>query len=255
MSRPFGNKRRRQQRGPFIRTNGKIRAREVRVMGPDGAQIGVLPTHEAIQLARRHGVDLVEVAANANPPVCRIIDYGKYRYELSKKEKEAKKHQQSNKTKEIQLRPSIDSNDFNIKLNHAIDFLCEDMKVKVSLRFRGREMAHKEFGFETIKRFLKECADFGTADAPPKLVGRGLGMMISPLPKNKRKPNPRGKVDIEETEAAHTKHEKKDAHGEEDEQSTSAPAQKAEKVKAKQEASADDAQKESSAKPDSKVQA
>jgi len=253
LSRPFGNKRRRQQRGPFIRTNGKIRAREVRVVGPDGSQIGVLPTPEAIQLARRYGVDLVEVAANASPPVCRIIDYGKYRYELSKKEKEAKKHQHSNKTKEIQLRPSIDSHDFSIKLNHAIDFLCEDMKVKVSLRFRGREMAHKEFGFQTIKRFLTECAPYGTADAPPKLVGRGIGMMVSPLPKNKRAPNPRGQVDIEETEAAHTQHESKDAHQEDDSAAPSAPAEKTEKVK--KEGTGTDSQNTPADNVDSKVKA
>jgi len=210
LSRPHGSKHRRRQRGPFIRTNGKIRAREVRVIGIDGSQVGVLPTPEAIQLARRHGVDLVEVAPNANPPVCRIIDYGKYRYEQSKKEKEAKKHQHSNKVKEIQLRPNIDPHDFSIKLAHAIDFLCEDMKVKVSLRFRGRELAHKEIGFDTIQRFIDQCGPYAHADAPPKMIGRGINVMLSPLPKNKRAPNPRGKVNIEETEKAHAANEARD---------------------------------------------
>lgn len=192
-----------------------------------------MTTPDAIQLARRHGVDLVEVAPNANPPVCRVIDYGKYRYELSKKQKEAKKHQHSNKVKEIQLRPSIDPHDFSIKLNHAIDFLCEDMKVKISLRFRGREMAHKEFGFQTVERFLKECEGFGTADAPPKLVGRGLGVMIQPLPKTKRKPNPRGKVNIEETEAAHDKHESENEPHEDDDHEGGSAAENPDKVKIK----------------------
>lgn len=181
------------------------------MIGINGDQVGVLPTPEAIQLARRHGVDLVEVAPNANPPVCRVVDYGKYRYEQQKKQKEAKKHQHSNKVKEIQLRPSIDPHDFSIKLAHAIDFLCEEMKVKVSLRFRGRELAHKEYGFQTIKKFVADCADWATPDAPPKMIGRGLSVMISPLPKNKRKANPRGKVDIEETEKAHAAHEQEHA--------------------------------------------
>src|SRR5688572_33243107 len=103
--------------------------------------------NDALALARQRGVDLVEIAATATPPVCRLVDYGKYRYEQSKKDKESKKHQHANKVKEIQLSANIDPHDFGVKLGHAIDFLCEDMKVKVSLRFRGREMAHQEFGF------------------------------------------------------------------------------------------------------------
>lgn len=217
MSRPHGSKHRRRQRGPIIRTNGKIRAREVRVIGIDGSQVGVLSTPDAIQLARRHGVDLVEVAPNANPPVCRVVDFGKYRYEQSKKEKEAKKQQVGNKVKEIQLRPSIDKNDFSIKLAHAIDFLCEDMKVKVSLRFRGRELAHKEYGFKTIQRFVEQCTPFANADSPPKMIGRGINVMISPLPKNKRAANPRGQIDIEATEKAHAENEAKDEESEQPE--------------------------------------
>ena len=196
------------------------------MIGIDGDQVGVLSTHEAIQLARRHGVDLVEVAPNADPPVCRVVDYGKYRYEQQKKQKEAKKHQHSNKVKEIQLRPNIDPHDFSIKQAHAIDFLCEDMKVKVSLRFRGRELAHKEYGFQTIKRFVDECGKWATPDAPPKMIGRGLTVMLSPLPKNKREANPRGKVDIEETEKAHAAHEQehaeKDPHHDDDHSETKA---------------------------------
>lgn len=215
MSRPHGSRHRRRQRGPITRTNGKIRAREVRVIGINGEQLGVLTTPDAIQLARRHGADLVEVAANAKPPVCRIVDFGKYQYEQKKKEKEAKKQNIGNKVKEVQLRPSIDKNDFSIKLGHAIDFLCEDMKVKVSLRFRGRELAHKEYGFQTIKRFVDECAPYANADAPPKMIGRGINVMISPLPRNKRAPNPRGTVNIEDTEKSHAEQEAKDGESEE----------------------------------------
>jgi len=146
--------------------------------------------NEALAMARQRGVDLVEIAAAANPPVCRLVDYGKFRYEQAKKDKESKKHQHANRVKEIQLSPNIDPHDFGVKLSHAIDFLCEDMKVKVTLRFRGREMAHQEFGFGKVQRFIKEVAPFGHPDAPPKLIGKGLNVMISPLPRNKRAVNP-----------------------------------------------------------------
>lgn len=174
----------------MVRVNGKIRAREVRVIGPDGQQLGVHPLAEAINMARARGVDLVEIAASAVPPVCRLVDFGKYRYEQAKRDKEARKHQHANKVKEIQLSPQIDPHDFAVKLHHAVDFLCEEMKVKVTLRFRGREMAHKEFGFQQVEKFTKEVAVFGHPDAPPKLVGKGITVMFSPLPRNKRAKNP-----------------------------------------------------------------
>lgn len=189
MSRPYPS-RTAASPGSFVRVNGKIRAREVRVIGVDGAQLGVFTLQDAINLARGKGVDLVEIAASATPPVCRLVDYGKFRYEQSKKEKEAKKHHHANKVKEIQLSPSIDPHDFGVKLTHAIDFLCEEMKVKISLRFRGREMAHKEFGFQTVDRFLKEVAAYGHPDSEPKLIGKGITVMMSPLPRNKRGKNP-----------------------------------------------------------------
>jgi translation initiation factor IF-3 len=160
------------------------------VIGPEGNQLGVLPVNEALALARNLGVDLVEIAPNATPPVCRLVDYGKYRYELSKKEKESRKHQHANKVKEVQLSPTIDPHDFTVKLSHAIDFLCEEMKVKVTLRFRGREMAHQQYGFQTVEKFVKEVAPFAHPDAPPKLIGRGINVMLSPLPRNKRAKNP-----------------------------------------------------------------
>ena len=160
---------------------------------------------DAITMARSRGVDLVEVAPNATPPVCRLVDYGKYLYEQQKKAKESKKHQHSNKVKEIQLSPSIDPHDFQVKLGHAIEFLCEEMKVKITLRFRGREMAHKEFGFQTVEKFVKELAAYGHPDAAPKLIGKGLNVMISPLHRSKRAKNPKetGNMDTSAVTPAH----------------------------------------------------
>src|SRR6185503_242698 len=162
----------------------------LRVIGVDGKQLGVLSLGDAVNMARAAGVDLVEIAPNATPPVCRLVDFGKYRYEQAKKEKEVKKHQHANKVKELQLSPTIDPHDFGVKLAHAIDFLCEEMKVKVTLRFRGREMAHKEFGFQQVENFIKALAPYGHPDAPAKLIGKGINVMISPLPRNKRAKNP-----------------------------------------------------------------
>jgi translation initiation factor IF-3 len=189
LSRPFPS-RSSSSSGPFVRVNGKIRAREVRVISTDGKQLGVLPLGEALTLARTQTVDLVEIAPNAVPPVCRLVDYGKFRYEQAKRDKESKKHQHATKVKEVQLSPKIDPHDLGVKIQHAVDFLCEDMKVKITLKFRGREMAHTEFGFEVVKKFLAEIAPYGHQDFEPKLIGRGINVMISPLPRNKRAKNP-----------------------------------------------------------------
>lgn len=124
------------------------------------------------------------------PPVCRLVDFGKYRYELAKKEKESKKHQHASTVKEVQLSPRIDPHDLGIKLQHSINFLCDDMKVKVALKFKGREMAHTEVGFEVINKFLADIAPYGHPDFDPKLIGRGINVMISPLPRNKRAKSP-----------------------------------------------------------------
>jgi len=135
-------------------------------------------------------VDLVEISPNATPPVCRLVDYGKFRYEQAKKDKDSKKHQHASTVKEVQLSPRIDPHDLAVKVSHAVDFLCEDMKVKVTLKFRGREMAHTEFGFQVVQKFLVEIAPFGHPDFEPKLIGKGINVMISPLPRNKRGKNP-----------------------------------------------------------------
>lgn len=190
MSRPFSP--RTPSSASSVRVNGKIRAREVRVIGPDNKQVGVMTLNDALNLARQSEVDLVEISPNAVPPVCRVVDFGKYRYEQAKKEKESKKHQHASTVKEVQLSPRIDPHDLGIKTMHAVGFLCEDMKVKISLKFRGREMAHTEFGFDVIKKFLTEIAPFGHPDFPPKLIGRGINVMVSPLPRSKRPKNPYG---------------------------------------------------------------
>ena len=190
MSRPFPS-RNSSSSGSFVRVNGKIRAREVRVIGIDGKQLGILSLGDALTMARANGVDLVEIAPNATPPVCRLVDYGKFRYEQAKRDKESKKHQHATKVKEVQLSPKIDPHDLSVKLEHAIGFLCEDMKVKVTLKFRGREMAHTEFGFQVVQKFLTDIAPYGHPDFEPKLIGRGLNVMISPLPRSKRPKGPR----------------------------------------------------------------
>jgi translation initiation factor IF-3 len=193
--------------------NGKIRAREVRVIGHEHKQLGVFPLNDALALARQHGVDLVEISPNAVPPVCRLIEIGKYRYELSKKEKETRKHQHASTVKEVQLSPRIDPHDLGIKVQHAINFLCEDMKVKVALKFRGREMAHTEVGFEVVKKFIAEIEPFGHPDFQPKLVGRAINLMLSPLPRNKRAKNPRGEDNAAEPPPEKPTAEKKhDSH-------------------------------------------
>lgn len=158
----------------------------MRVVQEDGTQIGVLSKGDAIALAKKHGVDLVEIASSAKPPVCQLVDYGRYRYLLSKKQKEKKKTQTGNKLKEIQLSPVIDGHDFKYKLQHAIEFLEEDMKVKVSLRFKGRQMAHRDVGMEIMKQFLRDLKGSGNADAEPKMVGRSINVVVSPLAKSKR---------------------------------------------------------------------
>ena len=185
MSRPFPPRSQPSQ-ASFIRINGKIRAREVRVVGDEGKQLGVMSLGDALNLARNQGVDLVEIAPNAVPPVCRLVDFGKFRYEQAKKEKESRKHQHASTVKEIQLSPRIDPHDLGVKVSHAIEFLCEDMKVKVALKFRGREMAHTEFGFQVINKFIESIAPWGHPDFQPKLIGRNINLMVSPLPRNKR---------------------------------------------------------------------
>lgn len=145
---------------------------------------------QAIRLAQNNGVDLVEIAPNAVPPVCRVVDYGKYKYEISKKEKEAKKTSHANEVKEVQLSAVIDPHDLGIKLAHAIDFLCDDMQVKINLRFRGRQNAHTEVGAGVVKKFLADLAPWGQANSEVRIVGKAINLMVNPLPRHKRAKHP-----------------------------------------------------------------
>lgn len=184
MSSPFF-RRPSHSREPLHRRNGKIRAREVRVIDELKQQLGVMPLNNALQLARDRGLDLIEIASTATPPVCRIVDYGKFLYEESKRNKEAR--QSTGKVKELQISAAIDPHDLGVKRDHAIQFLSDDMKVRVKMRFKGRQKAHKEIGLSVMNRFVKELASYGHADAPPKMLGdRDLNVFITPLPKNKR---------------------------------------------------------------------
>ena len=150
------------------------------MIGEDGAQLGVMSAQEAQVLADERGYDLVKIAPNAVPPVCRIMDYGKYRFEQAKKEKEARKNQRLVETKEIRLSLNIDVADFNTKAKHAMRFLQEGNKVKVSIRFRGRELGHPEIGLETMNRFADACSEMGSVEKPAKMEGRNMLMFLAP---------------------------------------------------------------------------
>jgi len=139
-----------------------------------------MPTGQALGLAQQKGMDLIEVAPNANPPVCRIVDFGKYKYEQDKRQREARKHQHANKLKEIKLRLNIDQHDYRTKLNHVVEFLQEGMKVKLSLFFRGRENAHPEYGVQLMKRVLDDLEGAGRAEVTPRVIGRSVQMMVGP---------------------------------------------------------------------------
>jgi translation initiation factor IF-3 len=177
-------------REPLHRRNGKIRAREVRVIDDAKEQLGVMSLNDALALARSKGLDLIEIAASATPPVCRIVDYGKFLYDEAKRSKDSK--QSGTRLKELQISPAIDPHDLATKREHAIQFLCDDMKVRIKLRFRGRQKAHKEIGFDLMNQLVQDLAPYGHADSPPKLLGdRDLNVLVSPLPRNKRAKNPR----------------------------------------------------------------
>lgn len=172
---------------PFaaIRRNHRIKVPQVRVISPEGKQLGIMDTPKAINLALENGLDLVEFAPNATPPVCRIVDFGKWVYEEQKKHTHAKST--ASKIKEIEFTARIETHDFETKLRHAEGFLDHGNKVKLRLKFRGREMAHTELGFAVMKRAVAELVGMGHPDADPKLIGRNIHVMLTPLPVNKRK--------------------------------------------------------------------
>ena len=169
--------RRVQSRPPI---NENITAREVRLIGADGQQIGVVSLNEALQAAEDAKLDLVEIVADAVPPVCRIMDYGKHLFEKKKQAAEAKKNQKQAQVKEVKFRPGTEEGDYQVKLRNLIRFLNDGDKAKVSLRFRGREMAHQDLGMELLKRVEADLAEYGTVEQHPKLEGRQLMMVIAP---------------------------------------------------------------------------
>jgi translation initiation factor IF-3 len=160
--------------------NREIRAPEVRVIDAEGKQLGILAVREALRVAEEQGLDLVEVAPGATPPVCRIMNYGKYRYQQSKRTQEAKKHQTVIHVKEVKVRPRTEEHDFQFKLRHVKRFLSEGNKVKISMLFRGREIAHPEFGREMLSRILEEVKEESVLEQPPRLEGRNMVMILSP---------------------------------------------------------------------------
>nr|WP_232019211.1 translation initiation factor IF-3 [Sulfuritortus calidifontis] len=166
-----------------MRINGEIDAPEVRLIGSDGEQLGVVSLREAMLKAEDAELDLVEIAPTAAPPVCRIMDYGKYKYQEQKKQHEAKLKQKQIQVKEVKFRPGTDENDYQIKLRNMTRFLEEGDKVKVTLRFRGREMAHQEFGVAQLKRIETDLAELGAVEQFPKLEGRQMVMVMSPKKK------------------------------------------------------------------------
>jgi translation initiation factor IF-3 len=159
--------------------NEQIRDKEVRLINAEGEQLGVMSSKEAMKLAKEANLDLVKIAPNAKPPVCKIIDYGKYRYEMARKEKEAKKKQKVIEVKEIRLSPNIDVNDLNTKMNHARKFLQGGNRVKVSVRFRGRELAHTATGKVILDGFAEKLSDVAVIDKPAKLEGKSMVMFLS----------------------------------------------------------------------------
>jgi len=191
LSRPFGS-RSFHPKEPLHRRNGKIRAREVRVLDETKQQLGVMSLNDALRLAQTKQLDLVETVPNAMPPICRIVNYGKFLYEESKRSKESRAPQSASRMKELQLSPAIDPHDLAVKRDHAIQFLCDDLKVRIKLRFKGRQKAHKEVGFQVVNKFVSDIALYGHADSPPKMLGdRDLNVVLTPLHRDKRAKNPR----------------------------------------------------------------
>jgi translation initiation factor IF-3 len=160
--------------------NNQIRVPEIRCIDENGEQMGVIPTRQALIRAHEAGLDLVEISATSKPPVCRIMDHGKFKFEQEKKKKEQKKKQSTAKLKEVKFHVNVGDHDYQTKLRHTHEFLAEGDRVKVSLMFRGRENAHRELGFELMKRVVADCAEIATVEQAPRLMGRNIFMMLTP---------------------------------------------------------------------------
>lgn len=193
-----------------MQINDEIREKEVRLLGEDGEPIGFMSSREALEMAEKKNLDLVMIAPVATPPVCRIMDYGKYRFEQAKRDKEAKKKQKVIEIKEVRMSLNIDVHDFDTKVNQAVKFMTGGDRVKVSIRFRGRELAHTNLGFGVMDKFSEACAETGTVEKPPKMEGRSMVMFMSakPIIKPIAKSEKASKPQSSETAAA-PKEEKK----------------------------------------------
>ena len=165
-----------------LQINEQIRDKELRVIDADGTQLGIMSLRQALEIAEQKNLDLVKIAPQANPPVCKIIDYGKFRFEQAKREKEARKNQRVVEIKEVRLSLNIDTHDFETKKNHAVRFISEGNKVKASIRFRGREMGHPELGLEIMRRFADAMSEVANVEKPAKLEGRTMLMFLAPKP-------------------------------------------------------------------------
>ncbi|MDJ0994311.1 MAG: translation initiation factor IF-3 [Dinoroseobacter sp.] len=163
--------------------NGRIRAPEIRLIGAEGENVGVVSPREGLRLAEEAGLDLVEISPNADPPVCKIMDFGKFKYEQQKRESEARKKQKTIEVKEVKFRPNTDTHDYDVKMRNVFKFLEKGDKVKVTLRFRGREMAHQNLGRELLERVAEDTKDVGKVENMPKMEGRQMIMMIGPVTK------------------------------------------------------------------------
>lgn len=187
-----------------MRVNREIRAPKVRLIGQDGEQIGVVALYEALGMAEAAGLDLVEISPRAVPPVCKIINYGKFRYDQTKREKESKKAQKQIKVKEVKIKPNIDEHDLMTKLRHAEEFISDGDKVKITCTFRGREMIHTKRGEDLVKRCCDYFGETAQPEFPPKQFGRVLSVVLSPLPK-KKKEAVKGEPEKEDPSKAHAK--------------------------------------------------
>lgn len=166
--------------------NEEIRDREIRVIGDDGGQLGIMQTRDALRIAAEKNLDLVKIAPQAKPPVCRIMDFGKYRFETAKKAKEARRNQKVVEVKEIRMSLNIDTHDLDTKISHAMQFLKAGNRVKVTVRFRGREMAHTELGSDLLVKFADSCAEFASLEKQPRLEGRSISLFLAPKPVNNK---------------------------------------------------------------------
>ena len=184
VKKPGGKSKKRYHNRDYIRKNDKIRAREIRVIGPNGEMLGVMPPEEALKIAKSHYLDLVEVASSAHPPVCRILEFGKYKYELSKNKRN--KEKTSKRVKEAKFRPRIEEHDYVTKVRRSEKFLHQGNKLKITLMFRGREMEHIDLGMNLVRQAIKDLEGVGKPDDQPKLNGRFIIVTLSPLPQHQR---------------------------------------------------------------------